>query len=75
MRSLDMEGREKYVSDKLAERQKIQAQIEELNRARQAYVMEKKLEATRVDDQTLDLVVTQTVREQASKKGYLFGKN
>ena len=75
MRSLDMEGRQKYVSDKLAERQKIQAQIQELNRARQAYVMEKKLEATRVDDQTLDLVVTQTVREQASKKGYLFGKN
>jgi hypothetical protein len=75
MRGLDLEGRKKYVADKLAERIKIQAEIKELNKARVAYVAKKRQENSSETAQTLDKVVTKTVREQATKKGYLFGKN
>jgi len=64
------------VADKIAERQQIQAEIKKLNKARVAYVAEKRQESSTAETaQTLDKVVTKTVREQATKKGYLFGKN
>ena len=75
MRELDLEERKKYVASKIAERQEIQAEIKKLNNARVAYVDEKRKESSTETAQTLDKVVTQTVREQATKKGYLFGKN
>ena len=54
----------------------LQEQIKKLNKARVAYVAEKRQESSTAETaQTLDKVVTKTVREQATKKGYLFGKN
>ncbi len=75
MRGLDLDGRKKYVADKIVERQQIQTEIKKLNKARVAYVAEKRQESSTETAQTLDKVVTKTVREQATKKGYLFGKN
>ena len=66
MRELDLEERKKYVASKIAKRQEIQAELKKLNNARVAYVDEKRKESSPETAQTLDKVVTQTVREQAT---------
>ena len=72
MRKLDLEGRKKYVADKLAEREKIQAEIQQLNEARKVFVAGKRRENSTSDESTLDVAVSKTVRSQAAKKGYRF---
>jgi len=73
MQNLDLEGRKKYVADKLAERKKMQEEIGKLQKERNEYVAKKRAEmAKKGEEQTLDVAVTNTVREQAIKKGYQF---
>lgn len=74
MRKLDTEARQKYVETKLAERRKVQEEIQKLNDARNAWVSEERKKSATEGDETLDLAVTKTVREQAVKKGYQFGE-
>jgi len=64
-----------YVAKKSKERAVIQTQILELNKKRIVYVAEKRKEHAEKDGvKTLDEVVAQTVRAQAEKQGYQFGK-
>lgn len=74
MRKLDLEGRKKFVADKKAERARITKEIQNLNEARNKFVAEKRKEAAGEGTETLDTAVTKTVRDQATKKGYQFGK-
>ncbi len=74
MKKLDLEGRKKYVADKLAVRTKIQSEIQTLNDARKSWVSEKRKESAKGEESTLDVAVTNTVRQQAEKKGYQFEK-
>lgn len=74
MRKLDLEGRKKYVADKKAARAKITKQIHDLNKARNKFVAKKRKEAAGDGKETLDTAVPKTVRDQATKKGYQFGK-
>ena len=70
MQKMTEPGRKAYVATKTAEREKIQTQINSLNAERNKYVAEqtKKLAVTN----TLDNVMTATIREQALKKNYRF---
>ena len=74
MQKLDLEGRKKFVADKLAARVKIQKTIQSLNEARTKFVAAKRRESAEGGEETLDVAVTKTVRDQATKKGYQFGK-
>ncbi|MDB4488904.1 hypothetical protein N9017_02185 [Akkermansiaceae bacterium] len=74
MRKLDLEGRKKFVADKKAERARITKEIQNLNEARNKFVAEKRKEAAGEGTETLDTAVTKTVRDQATKQGYQFGK-
>jgi hypothetical protein len=74
MKKLDTEGRKKYVAGQQAKRDEINKQIQALNKEREAFVEKKLKEMGESDENTLDKVVTRTVREQAEKKGYAFEK-
>ncbi|OUV13467.1 MAG: hypothetical protein CBC46_06995 [Verrucomicrobiaceae bacterium TMED86] len=75
MQELDLEGRKKYVAQKQLERKNIQKEIKRLTSARNEFVAKKRTEmAAKNEESTLDVAVTNTVREQASKKGYQFTK-
>lgn len=74
LKKLDLEARKKYVADKLAERTKVREEIQKLNEARKVFVAEKRKESAKEGETTLDVAVTNTVREQAIKKGYQFEK-
>lgn len=74
MRKLDVDERKQYVAKKQAEREAIQEQIQELNKERQAFVDKKRKEIGEGAADTLDKVMVSTVREQAGKKGYVFGE-
>jgi len=74
MRKLDVEGRKKHVAEQQAKRDEINKQIQALNKEREAFVEKKLKEMGESDENTLDKVVTRTVREQAEKKGYAFEK-
>lgn len=64
-----------HIAKQTKERAMIQSQILDLNKKRIAYVAEKRKEMAKKDGvKTLDEVVAQTVRTQAEKKGYQFGK-
>ncbi|MDB4544416.1 VWA domain-containing protein [Akkermansiaceae bacterium] len=73
MQELDMEGRKKYVANKLAARKVIQDEIKKLTTARNEFVAKKRAEIAKEEGaNTLDVAVTNTVRKQALKKGYQF---
>ena len=75
LQDMTMEQRKEYVTKKQKEREAIQAKILELNKKRIAYVTQKRKEmAEKEGKTTLDEVVASTVRAQAEKKGYAFGK-
>ena len=69
MQKLDLEGRKKYVAAKLAERKKMQEEINKLQKARNEYVAKKRVElAKEGEEQTLDVAVTNTVRKPSHQK-------
>lgn len=75
MQKMTMEQRKAHVAKKAKERAAIQAKILELNKKRTAYVTQKRKElAEKTGKNTLDEAVVSTVRTQAEKKGYAFGK-
>ena len=75
LQSMTMEQRKEYVAEKAKERAAIQAKIMALNKERMTYVSQKRQEmAEKEGKTTLDEVVAQTVRDQAQKKGYVFGQ-
>ena len=74
MRKMDVAGRKKYVAECQSKRDAISEKIQKLNKERQAFVDAKLKEMSGDDNQTLDKVMVSTVREQATKKGYKFGK-
>ncbi len=63
---------EKYVTEKKAEREKIQKEIQDLNAQREKYVAEKQKEMA--IDNTLDAAMLGSIRKQAEKKNYKFEK-
>jgi len=74
MKELDLDGKKKFVADKRAKRVKVQKEIQTLNEARSKFVAEELSKAAEGGEETLDVAVTKTVRDQAAKKGYQFGK-
>lgn len=65
------EEKKAWVEDKAKERTTLQDRILKLNKEREAFVAGKLKEGAK---DTLDVVVTQAVKEQAEKLGYSFGK-
>ena len=74
MRKMDLEGRKKYVAEHQARRDAITKQIQQLNVDRRKFVDAKLKEMGDEETNTLDKVMVTTVRDQATKKGYKFGK-
>lgn len=73
LRKLDAEGREKYVAEKRAEREKIQKEINDLDAKRREYIAaERKKQAEKTGKASLDEAVLKAVREQAGRKKYEF---
>jgi len=72
MRDMDVEERKAYVAKKQEERVAIRKKISELTRERDKFVADKLKEQGENTADTLDEVVTRTVREQAEQKGYAF---
>ena len=70
LKDLKPDARQAFVDQKAAERAKIQSDIKKLSEDRQKYVAEKAREKGSND--TLDQVIVQAVREQASKKAIEF---
>ena len=75
MRKMTNEQRMEYISTMAKKRAKIQNEILELNKKRIIYVTKIRKElAKQSNKQTLDEVITNTIRNQAKRKGYNFGK-
>ena len=72
MRKLNADERKAFIAKKTAERDALQKELGALATAREKFVAEKMKEKGR--DDTLGVAVTKAVREQASKKGVVFGK-
>ncbi len=74
MRQLKPDERAAFIDKFAKERTEIQLQIKELNEKREAYVAAERKKQTTTGPQTLDEVLIETTREQASQNGYVFGK-
>jgi len=70
LQALKPEARQTYLDEKAAEREKIQAQINKLNADREKYLAENAKGSGQ--DDTLDNVIGQAVREQAKEKSITF---
>ncbi|MEW5906957.1 MAG: hypothetical protein AB1734_09300, partial [Elusimicrobiota bacterium] len=71
LRGLDEKALQKTLDDKLEERRKIKEEITRLQAERRRYIEEQESKAAGGPD-TLDKAMLQTVRSQASRKGYKF---
>lgn len=74
LRGLDNEARDKKISEMRGQRAEIQKQIAGLSAERKKFVAAKMKEAGEGGEDTLDAVMSKTVREQAVKKGYEFAE-
>ncbi len=72
MKDMNTEERKKYVEEKKEEREQIQNAIQELDKKRRVFVAEKRKE--NADKNTLDAVMIESLREQATKMNYTFEK-
>ena len=72
MKKMSVEQRKSYIDKKAKERESIQNKINKLNDERSKYVAQKMLENK--NNNTLDVVMIKTIREQAKQKNYSFGK-
>ncbi|MEM6724762.1 MAG: vWA domain-containing protein [Bacteroidota bacterium] len=73
MKDLDEKERKVYIEEKKAEREKIQTEISELNKKREAYIAKER--EKNAETMTLDNVMLKTVREQAVNKSFKFEEN
>jgi hypothetical protein len=69
LKKMTPEQREKHVRDLLAEREKLQKQIAELAKKREAYIEQERRKAPTAADKVFDEAVRGALREQAKKKG------
>jgi len=69
MKNMSNKEKETYIHDKLDERKKIQADINELSKKREQYVNEKRVEDS---DNMLDNAIIQAVKKQAIAKDFSF---
>lgn len=74
MRKMSLEERKTYIVSKREDRKACQEKIKALTEARLEYVKEKLREMGEGGEDTLNAVMVQTVRQQASGKGYTFEK-
>lgn len=72
MKKMDMDERKAYIAEKAAEREKIQAKIQEAAEKRNAFIAEKRREMAGSEKNTLDEVMLDAVRKQATKKAFKF---
>ncbi len=73
MRSMTHPQRQEYVQEQAAARKQIQQQINDLNTERNKYVAEKRQEMAESSGQTtLDQVLVEAIRTQASQKNFRF---
>jgi hypothetical protein len=70
VRKLAPAERQGFIDKKLEERTRLQARIQELNKERQQFVVEKAKASG--ETQTLDIAISKTIREQAAKKEIKF---
>ena len=70
MRKMSMSERKAYVVAKTKERKKAQAEINRLNAERKKFVAKEMKKISKPKDNTLDAVMIETIRKQASKKNF-----
>jgi hypothetical protein len=70
MQKMSLEERKAYVEKKGKDREKIQTQINELDKQRRDYIAQKLAENS--EENTLDAAMLKIIREQASEKDYKF---
>jgi hypothetical protein len=70
MQKLNVEERKAYLEKQAAEREKLSQQINRLNAERSRFVAEKTKQLAATN--TLDVVMTNAIREQAAKRNYRF---
>lgn len=75
MRAMSHEERKAYIEGKREERKTCHEKIKDLTGARLEYVKAKLREMGEGEEDTLNAVMVQTVRQQASVKGYTFEKD
>jgi hypothetical protein len=69
MKKLTPEQREKYVKDKMAEREVLQKKVAEVNARREAFIKAELKKNPSAADKAFDEAVRVTIREQAASKG------
>lgn len=72
MRDMDMEERKSYVAEKSEKRNKIQAEIKEIQAKREAFIAEERQKQAGEKSNTLDAVMIKTMREQAKARNFKF---
>ena len=72
VQKLDKAAREKYLDGKLAERKRIKEEINALQSQRKAYISAEEKKASGAN--TLDKAMIESIRTQATKRGYKFQK-
>jgi hypothetical protein len=70
MQKMSLEEQKKYIDDKAKEREKIQIEINKLDKQRRDYIA--KQLAENKQENTLDAAMLKIIRDQASKKNYKF---
>ena len=69
---MNKQEKQAYLKTKAEERKKIQQQINRLNEQRKKYVAKEMKNRVDKGEDTLEKVITKTVREQAIKKNFTF---
>jgi hypothetical protein len=72
MQKMTLEERKQYVKEMIAKRAEIQKELRELNAAREKYAAAERARLQGEDSSQLESVVITTVREQATKKHYIW---
>jgi hypothetical protein len=74
LQKLSKEELARYVSDKAAERKAVQEKIQELTKARDAYVASVRKKESGEDGAGLDRAIIESTRQQAQKKNFQYEK-
>ena len=72
MQDMDMQQKNEYLAAKQSERADIQGKIQKLNEARRKYVATEMKERADKGQDTLEAVMIQTIRQQATKLNFVF---
>lgn len=74
MQELTLDEKKEFIARKQAERREIQEKIRVLYEARQKHVAAELKKSSKNDAESLDSAMIKTLRKQAEKKGFEFGK-